>query len=41
MEGMPGQNRVGEDGKPLCKNYCQVNGDYQKYEPIFVFKKVR
>lgn len=41
MEGMPGQNRVGEDGKPLCKNYCQVNGEYQKHEPIFVFKKVR
>ena len=27
MEGMPGQNRVGEDGKPKCKNYCMVNAN--------------
>tara|TARA_Y100001938_G_scaffold150689_1_gene242829 strand:+ start:486 stop:2093 length:1608 start_codon:yes stop_codon:yes gene_type:complete len=39
LEGMPGQNRMGEDGKPTCKNYCQVNGKYLKYEPVFVFKK--
>ncbi len=39
LEGMPGQNRVGEDGKPKCKNFCQVNGKYLKYEPVFVFKK--
>jgi len=39
LEGMPGQNRVGEDGKPKCKNFCQVNGRYLKYEPIFVFRK--
>ena len=39
LEGMPGQNRVGEDGKPKCKNFCQVNGKYMKYEPIFVFRK--
>jgi len=39
LEGMPGQNRVGEDGKPKCKNYCMVNGKYYKYEPIFVFQK--
>ena len=40
LEGMPGQNRMGEDGKPTCKNYCQVNEKYLKYEPVFVFKKV-
>jgi len=39
MEGMPGQNRVGEDGKPKCKNFCMVNGKYLKYEPIFIFRK--
>ena len=39
LEGMPGQNRMGEDGKPTCKNYCQVDGKYLKYEPIFVFWK--
>ena len=39
LEGMPGQNRVGEDGKPKCKNYCSVEGRYLKYEPVFVFYK--
>ena len=39
LEGMPGQNRMGEDGKPTCKNYCMVNGNYMKYEPVFVFWK--
>ena len=39
LEGMPGQNRVNEDGTPKCKNFCQVNGRYLKYEPIFVFWK--
>jgi hypothetical protein len=39
LEGMPGQNRLGEDGKPTCKNYCQVNGKYFKYEPVFIFWK--
>lgn len=39
LEGMPGQNRVGEDGKPKCKNFCRVDGRYLKYEPIFVFWK--
>ena len=39
LEGMPGQNRIGEDGKPTCKNYCQVNGKYFKYEPVFIFWK--
>ena len=39
MEGMPGQNRVGEDGKPKCKNYCMVKGKYYKYEPVYVYRK--
>ena len=39
LEGMPGQNRIGEDGKPTCKNFCQVNGKYFKYEPVFIFWK--
>ena len=39
LEGMPGQNRIGEDGKPNCKNFCKVNDKYYKYEPVFVFYK--
>ena len=39
LEGMPGQNRLGEDGKPKCKNFCKVNGTYLKYEPVLVFYK--
>lgn len=39
MEGMPGQNRLDEDGKPKCKNFCKVQGTYLKYEPVFVFYK--
>jgi hypothetical protein len=39
MELMPGQNRLDENGVPMCKNYCRVNGKYLKYEPVFVFKK--
>jgi hypothetical protein len=39
LEGMPGQNRVGEDGKPKCKNFCSVGGRFLKYEPIYVFRK--
>ena len=39
LEGMPGQNRLGEDGIPTCKNYCRVNGKYLKYEPVFIFWK--
>ena len=37
--GMPGSNRLKEDGKPHVKNFCLVNGKYYKYEPVFVFKK--
>jgi hypothetical protein len=39
MELMPGQNRLDENGVPMCKNYCRVDGKYLKYEPVFVFKK--
>lgn len=39
MAPMPGQNRTDEDGLPKCKNYCKVNGQYLKYEPIFVYYK--
>lgn len=39
MEGMPGQNRLDENGIPKCKNYCKVNGVYLKYEPVYVYYK--
>ena len=39
MEGMPGQNRLDESGKPKCKNFCKVKGTYLKFEPVFVFYK--
>jgi hypothetical protein len=39
LANMPGANRVGEDGKPTCKNFCKVNGKWHKTELIFVFKK--
>ena len=39
LEGMPGQNRLGEDGKPKCKNFCKIKDNYLKYEPVFVFYK--
>jgi len=39
LEGMPGQNRVDEDGIPKCKNFCKVDNKYLKYEPVFVFFK--
>jgi hypothetical protein len=39
MASMPGQNRLDENGIPKCKNYCQVKGQYLKYEPVFVFWK--
>jgi len=39
MVGMPGQNRVDEDGVPKCKNFCKVNGKFHKFEPIYVFYK--
>ncbi len=38
--GMPGSNRLREDGKPHVKNHCLIRDKYYKYEPVFVFKKV-
>ena len=37
---MPGGNRIGEDGKPMTKNFCKVNGMWLKYEPVFVWRKI-
>jgi hypothetical protein len=39
MEGMPGQNRLDENGVPKCKNFCKVKDTYYKYEPVFVYYK--
>jgi len=39
LASAPGANRMGEDGKPTCKNYCKVDSKYSKMEPIFVFRK--
>ena len=39
LQGMPGAQRVDENGIPKCKNYCKVGSQYFKYEPIFVFRK--
>jgi hypothetical protein len=39
LANMPGTNRVGEDGKPTCKNFCKVNGRWHKTELIFIFRK--
>tara|TARA_Y100001937_G_scaffold62817_1_gene86236 strand:+ start:4205 stop:5803 length:1599 start_codon:yes stop_codon:yes gene_type:complete len=37
--GMPGSNRLTEDGKPHVKNFCLIGDKYYKYEPVFVFRK--
>jgi hypothetical protein len=39
LMNMPGANRIGEDGTPLCKNYIKVLGRFRKYEPVYVWKK--
>ena len=39
MQSMPGQHRLNEDGTPKAKNFCKVNGQYLKYEPVFVYWK--
>jgi len=40
MSQMPGGNRVDQEtGLPKCKNYCQIDGKWFKFEYIFVFKK--
>jgi hypothetical protein len=37
----PGANRAGRFRYPTTKNFCSVGGSVYKFEPIFVFKKVR
>ena len=32
-------SKLGEDGKPKCKNFCKIKDNYLKYEPVFVFYK--
>lgn len=39
MQSMPGQHRLNEDGTPKAKNFCRINGQFLKYEPIFVWFK--
>jgi hypothetical protein len=41
LRGMPGANRVNEDGELTAKNMCKLSSDGKlyKYEPILVFKK--
>ena len=41
LMNMPGANRIGEDGTPLCKNFIKVLGRFRKYEPVYVWKKVK
>jgi hypothetical protein len=38
---MPGSGRTNEDGKATAKNSCTVDGMTLKFEPIFVFRKVK
>jgi hypothetical protein len=40
LANMPGANRIGNDGKPSCKNFCKVNGKWHKTELIYVYRKV-
>jgi hypothetical protein len=36
----PGANRMDTQSRlPTTKNFCQVNGIWRKYEPIFYFWK--
>ncbi len=39
MQSMPGQHRLNADGTPKAKNFCKINGQFYKYEPIFVYWK--
>lgn len=39
LRGMPGANRVNENGELTAKNMCKVNGKLYKYEPVLVFHK--
>ena len=39
QEGMPGSNRVDENGVPIHTRTCKVLNRYWKYEPVFVYRK--
>ena len=39
LRGMPGANRITEDGTLTARNSCIIDGRPYKYEPIFVFRK--
>jgi hypothetical protein len=39
MAGMPGANRISDEGKGTAKNTCLVKGRVTKFEPIYVFFK--
>lgn len=39
MAGMPGANRISDEGKGTAKNTCLVKGRVAKFEPIFTFLK--
>jgi hypothetical protein len=39
LEGMPGSNRVDENGIPIHTHTCKIGNRHWKYEPIFVYRK--
>lgn len=39
LAGMPGANRIGDEGKGTAKNTCLVKGRVTKFEPVYVFFK--
>ena len=40
LGGTPGADRKNKDrGTPTTRNFCRVNGNIRKYEPIYVFRK--
>ena len=39
QEGMPGSNRVDENGVPVHTRTCKIGDRYWKYEPVFVYRK--
>jgi hypothetical protein len=39
LKGMPGANRVDENGELTAKNMVKLAGKFYKYEPFFVFYK--
>jgi len=36
----PGGNRMRDGRYPETKNFCMVGGEYRKFEPVFVFRKL-